>query len=210
MANPATTGGQRGGRLRAEDVPARRDAVLDAAMGELLERGYEAVTMLGIARRAGASKETLYSWFENKEGLFGALISRNAARTAGDIRTAMAGEAAPREVLVRFAENLQALLLGPASAAINRVAMPSPELSALLLDHGRMRTGAVVEQYLQRLVEKRMIREIDPAEAFRLLYGLVIEDRQIRVLLGDEPPSRTEIADHALVAVERFLDLVRP
>jgi AcrR family transcriptional regulator len=178
-------------------------------MAELLERGYEATTMLGIARRAGASKETLYSWFTSKEGLFAALIARNAERTAHDVAAGMASDDPARAVLTRFAENVQALLLGQGAVAINRFAMQSPELSAILLEYGRVQTGALVERYLQKLMEEGMISTIDPAEAFRLLYGLIIEDRQIRVLLGDEPPTAESISRHAVVAVDRFLLLLR-
>ena len=40
-----------------------------------------------------------------------------------------------------------------------------------------------------------------------VLYGLVIRDTQIRVLLGEDPPGRPEIVARADDAVERFLTL---
>ncbi|MEV4253516.1 TetR/AcrR family transcriptional regulator [Spirillospora sp. NPDC049652] len=56
--------GQRGpGRPRSE---AARRAILDAAMGELQERGYAALTMQGIAARAGVGKQTVYRWWPSK------------------------------------------------------------------------------------------------------------------------------------------------
>lgn len=208
-SSTSATTGARSGRLPAADVPARRDSVLDAAMSELLVQGYEATTMLSVARRAGASKETLYSWFGNKEGLFGAMIERNAQRTDNRVETAMTAGSSPTEVLVEFALNLQRLLLGEASIAINRLAMRSPELSAILLEHGRVRTGRLVERFLAQLMTNGVIREMPPDEAFTLLYGLVIEDRQIRCLLGEPKPTDAAMAVHASDAVGRFLGLVR-
>jgi AefR-like transcriptional repressor, C-terminal domain len=54
------------------------------------------------------------------------------------------------------------------------------------------------------------LRVDDPSEAFRLLYGLVVQDLQIRVLLGEPPPGPTALATQARVAVERFLALTAP
>lgn len=96
-----------------------------------------------------------------------------------------------------------------ASVQLNRAAMQSPELAQLLLQLGRYWVGPLVEEYLARLHEKGRYRFPDPAAAFRLLYGLVIEDIQIRVLLGEKPSSKKYIAKHADVAVKRFLTLTQ-
>lgn len=47
----------------------------------------------------------------------------------------------------------------------------------------------------------------DAASAFEVLYGLVVRDTQIRVLLGEPPPSRTAIVERARTAVNDFLRL---
>jgi AefR-like transcriptional repressor, C-terminal domain len=59
----------------------------------------------------------------------------------------------------------------------------------VLLAQGRHRTGPIVEAYLARLAEAGVLGIDDPAEAFQLLYGLVVRDLQIRVLLGEPPPA---------------------
>jgi hypothetical protein len=50
----------------------------------------------------------------------------------------------------------------------------------------------------------------DPAEAFRLFYGLTIQDSQIRALLGEPPPNTAERAKMARSAVSRFITLAAP
>jgi len=93
--------------------------------------------------------------------------------------------------------------------ALNRAALAEPdgELAAVLLAQGRHRTGPIVEAYLARLAAEGHLGIDDPADAFQLLYGLVIKDLQIRVLLGEPPPAPDALAEQARVAVERFLAL---
>ncbi len=214
MAKPATkepgsTPSKRG-RPRAGEQAERKAKVLEAAFEELFEHGYERVTMLGIAKRAGSSKETLYSWFGNKEGLFTAMITTNGDESAERVGGALAGDGEPRETLVGYAVGLLMLLTGERSVALNRAAMPSPDLAKILLASGRMRVGPIVETYLARLAELGVIEIESPSEAFTLLYGLTIQDTQIRVLLGDRAPSKAEVLTRANLAVDRFFELTGP
>ncbi|NND73389.1 MAG: TetR/AcrR family transcriptional regulator [Ilumatobacter sp.] len=204
-----TKSGRRG-RLPASERAAREAAVLDAAEQEMLEHGYAHVTMLGIARRAGASKETLYSWFGNRDGLFAAMIARNADRAAGAVQRALDGGTPARETLVGFATGLLILLTSPASVALNHAAMQSPELAEQLLASGRYRVGPLVERYLAELDRAGQVRVADPEAAFTTLYGLIIRDDQIRVLLGEPAATGKQVRRRAETAVDQFLALHAP
>lgn len=66
------------GRNRNEDT---RRAILDAAVAELAERGYAALTVEGIAARAGAGKQTIYRWWPSKaDVVLDAMLDLAAAR----------------------------------------------------------------------------------------------------------------------------------
>jgi AcrR family transcriptional regulator len=54
----------------------KAEAILDGAMQEFLTNGYAATSMDRVATAAGVSKATVYSHFQDKEGLFTALIER--------------------------------------------------------------------------------------------------------------------------------------
>ena len=202
--NPGST---RPGRLPAADRPAREAAVLDAAIDELVEHGYERVTMLGVARRAGASKETLYAWFGDKQGLFTALIRRQADATMDRVTAALTRGDTTAETLEAFAFGLLSLLLDEPSISLNRAAMASPELASVLLAEGRHRVGPAVERFLADRAEAGELAIDDAATAFTLLYGLVIEDAQIRALLGEPPLSERQRRVRAREAVARFTAL---
>lgn len=200
----------RRGRPPADRVDQHRAAVLDAAYAELIEHGYQHLTMAGVARRAGASKETLYAWFSNKTGMFRTLIDDNADTTMAAIDTALTTRTDARTTLTGFVAGLLAMLTSDRAVALNRAAMASPELSTALLERGRHRVGPLVEQYLAELDRTGELRIPDPAEAFRTLYGLGIRDTQIRVLLGETPPDAASCRRQALTAVTQFFALHQP
>lgn len=196
------------GRLPTAARPDREAAILDAALTELVESGPAGLSMAKVAARAGASKETLYAWFDNRDGLITALIDRSANATLVGVNAALATtDAPPEDVLTDFAVKLLSLLVSPSSIALNRAAMTSPQLASQLLESGRFSVGPIVENYLARLNATGQLATSDPAAAFELLYGLIVRDTQIRVLLGDRTPSRSALVRRAAEAVETFLQL---
>lgn len=56
--------------------PEKAEAILAGGMQEFLAHGYAATSMDRVATAAGVSKATVYSHFQDKEGLFTALIQR--------------------------------------------------------------------------------------------------------------------------------------
>jgi AcrR family transcriptional regulator len=202
----------RGGRPRAGESEARRERVLEAAATVLRERGYRGTTTAAVAAAAGVSKESLYSWFGDKSGLFAEVVRRNAATMNAHLESAVAREEPLGDALPRLGRDLLALLVGDASVAINRAAMgelpDNGELAAVLLEHGRFTTGPLAERLLRQGADRDGLRMEDPAAAFRLFYGLLVQDTQIRVLLGGPGPSRRQIADAADRATEQLLRLL--
>lgn len=199
----------RRGRPPAAEREQRRAAALEAALAEIVEHGYAGLTMGGVAARAGSSKESLYIWFGSKPAMVAELIRRQSATTNEAVRRALAtaDRTDPREMLVDVAGGLLALLTGPVSLALNRAAMSAPELAADLLLHGRHTTGPLVERYLAVLHGRGVVHAPDPAVAFGLLYGLVVQDWQIRALLGERPLSARRRIALVEAAVDRFLAL---
>ncbi len=206
----SSTAPARRGRLPAHERARREQEVLDVAVRVIVRDGYAAATMQAIADEAHASKETLYSWFGDREALVGRLIRANADTSAAAVTAALSRPAATaddaRRTLEGYARGLLTLLTGEVSVALNRAAMGSPTLAAELLAGGRHRVGPVVAAYLTDLHAAGLSPHPDGERAFSLLYGLVVRDTQIRVLLGEEPPGTRAIAARARDAVRRFLE----
>jgi AcrR family transcriptional regulator len=195
------------GRLPRAEVEARRREVVQTAQALLEEVGFERFTMLQVAERCGASKETLYAWFGNKEGLFAELITASGQVTVdrlGHVFGDQSRTTPDASALRSFARGLLGLLVSPWSVAINRAAMASPTLAAVLLANGRHRVGPLVEAYLSELDQAGVLRVPNPTIAFTELYGLVVRDTQIRVLLGEPVPPKAMLDRQADAGIERF------
>lgn len=195
------------GRLPISEKKARQTAVLKAALRELQVSGYNGLTMQKVAKRAKCSKETLYAWYENKQGLLTKLIEQNADEAAANLEVAFESNAKPELVLQGFCIGLITLLSSKQSVTLNHAAMASPELAKILLRSGRYRAGPIVKQYLEKLMVDGDLKKTNSEEAFTLLYGLAVRDVQIRVLLGERAPTKSEIESMCERAVDLFFKL---
>ncbi|MFI0352153.1 TetR/AcrR family transcriptional regulator [Actinomadura sp. 9N407] len=60
--------------------PSHRDALLDAAAEQLVQRGYRGVRMQDVAAAVGVSRQTVYNEFGDKWGLAQAVVLRDNER----------------------------------------------------------------------------------------------------------------------------------
>tara|TARA_R110000751_G_scaffold189187_1_gene295143 strand:+ start:41535 stop:42212 length:678 start_codon:yes stop_codon:yes gene_type:complete len=192
----------------------RQNAVLESALHLLVEGGDRALTTAGIARAANCSKESLYKWFGDRDGVLAAVVGYQASK----VRVLGPGEmpgslSSFRDHLTRFADDLLAVLSGEASLALNRLAIgqasrADAKLGHLVLERGRrmieLRAGALLETGRRR----GFLAYDDANEAYRTLYGLIIGDFHVRQLLGDELSSQEkDFQARAHVAIGQFFKL---
>lgn len=196
--------------MKDRDRLERRNEILDAAIEILIERGYRETTMLAVARRANASKETLYSWFGDKTGLFEAVIQRNAERLQQEIAPFLSGEGGVAAFLTDFGIGLLNLLLSESGLAINRAAISEASrdlsLSRALERSGRGATFPLVIDTLRRFEAEGALRMDDPLDAGEMFLGLLTRDLQVRALLGLQSGlDPSEIRRRAEQATKAFL-----
>ena len=189
--------------------PTRADQILDAALALMEENGYRDTTMLQVATRARASKNTLYQHFPTKQALFAALVARAAAAMNADITAALDGNAPLEPTLRQFGIHLLTLLTGPQSLAINRAAIAeahvAPELAQALAANGRENTAPLVQRYFAAQMAAGRMRRVDGADAIETFIGLLVGDLQVRLLWGlATPPDAGAIRRRAQRAAARF------
>ncbi|WP_173931721.1 TetR/AcrR family transcriptional regulator [Chelativorans sp. Marseille-P2723] len=202
------------GEHREQGYTPRQRAVLERALELLVAGGEKAVTTAGVARAANCSKESLYRWFGDRDGLLAAMIAHQASK----VRT-FADDGEPmdrvhfRAHLVAFARDLLDVLSGEVSLALNRLAIgqasrEESRLGRLLVAQGRRRIDEGAIALLEAGRRNRHIAYDDADDAYRTLYGLVVRDLHVRMLLGESGARRHEkFAAMAEGAVERFFAL---
>ena len=196
-----------------EALTDRQKDVLDAALALLVEEG-DALTMTAVARRASCSKETLYKWFGDRDGLLTATVRWQASHVRveplGRERIALFSLT---NSLERFASDWLTVISSKTSIALNRVAVShagsaKTNLGAIVLENGRFALAARLKPVLEAGREAGLLAFDDAETAFRTFFGLVARDVQIRLLLGDRLKlTAAEIARDAGEATRQFLAL---
>lgn len=194
----------------------RQQAVLTAALGLLVE-GADRLTMTAVARRASCSKETLYKWFGDRDGLLTATVQWQAAKVRmPHVDRRHLDRVALRDSIEQFARDLLSTIAGGVSVTLNRLAIAHAGaekrgLGAIVLENGPLAIRQRLKPVLEAGREARLLRFPSSEEAYRAFYGLVVRDTQIRLLLGEELTlSAAEIDKEAAAATEQFFALYGP
>jgi AcrR family transcriptional regulator len=199
--------------IEPEALTDRQKAVLDAALAAMVAEG-DALTMTSVSKRASCSKETLYKWFGDRDGLLTATVRWQASKVhAPVIDEASLDLAALTATLEQFAREWLSVISSDTSIALNRMAVShaasgKTSLGAIVLKNGRQAMGRRLEPVLETAVKAGLLGIADIDTAFRTFFGLVLRDVQIRLLLGDKIKlGAPTIAADAKEATQQFIAL---
>ncbi|WP_030908968.1 TetR/AcrR family transcriptional regulator [Streptosporangium amethystogenes] len=176
--------------------PTRERAILDATADLLSEVGYDRMSIDQIARRAGASKATIYRRWAGKEALVVDLICNHLEidvvppPDTGSMRGDLIGVV---DGFCRILERKQAMIFGLFPAFLT-----SPELASALRDNVPRADITGTVPLLERARERgELPGPVDPAELRSATEALV----WYRLLLTGKPLDREFVED----TVDRFL-----
>ncbi|MCV3764513.1 MULTISPECIES: TetR/AcrR family transcriptional regulator C-terminal domain-containing protein [unclassified Rhizobium] len=192
----------------------RQNAVLEEALRLLVSGGEKALTTAGVARAANCSKESLYKWFGDRDGLMEAMIAYQASKVkTGEANAGALTRDSLEKMLDDFAIALLDVLSGDVSLALNRLAIgqasrDGSQLGEMLLERGRKQIGRRAATLLIAAKRARLIEFDDVTEAYEVLYGLIVKDWHVRLLLGEDmSAAKKEFGSRAKRAVAAFLRL---
>ena len=196
-----------------QGTPDRRHEVLSAVLDLMVEEG-DRFSMAAVARRASCSKETLYKWFGDRDGLLTATVRWQASKVAlPDLPATELTPEALAAALEGFAVNWLKVLTGDISIALNRLAIAhagsgKSALGRIVLENGPFEMARRLEPVFLAGRRAGIIDFEDIAAAFRAFFGLVVADTQTRALLGEAAhPSPADIGKMARRATAQFLEL---
>ncbi len=178
------------GRPRRGEEEGRTEALLDAATELFLERGFARASTREIARKAGASKETLYQLFPSKADLFAALIERRSGSLL-EILSLHEGERDPERALTLFGEQILAAMFNPETQRLHQVVIAEardfPELALAFWEKGPGKGRQMLKKYLQELVSEKRMRKKDVESLAEQFLGALVGGLVLRATLGLPP-----------------------
>lgn len=183
----------------------RQNAMLDAALDVLTDDGYGGFTVAAVAQRARSSKSTVYSWFENRDGLLRAAVAHHYQPGIFNARTGE--DAEPAEVLADFARTMLRLVHTRRAVALSRMVMTNPAVQEAVLAVGGDRGRKQLAAYFQHLAAEGVLTVDDPLAAATAFYGLTVQDSHTRSLYGAPLMTEAEIEARADFAANAFLKL---
>jgi len=188
----------------------RRREILDAAFAEFAASGYAGASMGAIARRARASKETLYAWFGDKETLFNTLLVSRLDGLSSQVTAAAEADASPAKVLPVVAEDVLRLTLAIAPLG-QGLGSGSEAALKLVADTIAAERGRFVA-YLLRCRDQGLIAfDDDPFELVSLFVAMAQGEWSFRLGVGMTAALTDEmIVAHARRVTRIFLKGVAP
>ena len=185
--------------------------ILAAAREEFLQNGYAGTSMDAVARRARASKTTLYTRFPSKEALFAATIAAECKSSGLMVAPADFDSMAVDEALRLIGGRLVAVLATPAALRIEQVvngeAARFPEVAQTFLREGPDKVRAVIAAYLTRAAQRGLIATEDADFAAGQLLAGLHEPLHCRLMTGLCPmPAQEEQELFVAKVVKLFLE----
>jgi AcrR family transcriptional regulator len=172
-----TSQSTRGEGLRDRESPAtlakgetraarKRRQVIDAARKLFFASGFDVTSMDDVAREAGVSKATLYSYFQSKEQLFSDVVAELRHNLAKRVFTVDYDDPDVPAVLKRLAIEVARVVTTPyvvmSFRAVLGIGNRMPELGAAYYDEGPRLVIGRLAAYLEHQVERGQLTIEDP------------------------------------------------
>lgn len=194
-------------------LPPRRRAILIAAVGVLMEKGYARASTLEIATRARVSKRELYAEFGSKRGILEALIDSASTEMQVPLVSAEIGDRhALAAALTAYGMAALTTLSNPYVLAMYRLAIAeapgNTELGEILDASGRAPNRRMLVELVQRGQAAGFLGAGEPLDIAREFFSLLIGDLMVWLLVGvNDAPDPQEIRARAERATQATLAL---
>ncbi len=183
--------------------------IMDGARAVFLAAGFDGASMNDIARSAGVSKGTLYSYFASKDELFDAIIRAEFAQAAERLcRFRREGDV--RDMLTDFGVRLITRMAEPSVLALARVVVAAtekfPKIGVAFYEAGPLFGATRLAGELTALEKTGVLKVPDPERAAWQFVDLCQSYVYKRILFGVVDRVAPEEIEAAVVAgVDVFL-----
>lgn len=185
------------------------DQVLAGARDVFLRDGFEGASVDEIARAAGVSKATLYSYFPDKRLLFMEVARAECLRAADEAEALIDDGAAVADVLRLAGERIVTFAQSDFGQRMFRLCVAEadrfPALGAAFYDSGPLLIRARLVAYLEKAVARGEVRIDDLPLAADQFAQLCKADLHDRVVFGQGAAAPRAVARVVEGAVEMFM-----
>lgn len=186
------------------------EQVLEGARDVFMKDGFEGASVDDIARTAGVSKATLYSYFPDKRLLFVEVAQCECLRQAENYVSEMPSEAQPRDVLYGAGRQIMRFLTSELGKNVIRMctseSLRFPELGRRFYESGPGLVRDHLREYLANATEKGQLDIDDPLLAADLFAEMCKARIFPRMMCGIQTEFPEEELDEILKsAVEMFI-----
>lgn len=205
LSNPAA---------QADEDNAKRRQILDGARKVFLDRGFDAASMMDIAKAAGVSKGTLYVYFKDKDDLFDGMVCSECAMQIDGVFDFDNDDHDVEAVLLRHGKAF-VKAVGNAKRlsswrTVIAVAERMPEVGRKLYEAGPARGLASLAAYLKAQTDAGILAvddyEIAAAQFIETCHATMLKP----MLFNFGPPPTQERIDYVVgIAVRTFLRAYR-
>jgi TetR/AcrR family transcriptional repressor of mexJK operon len=188
----------------------KRMAILEAARTHFFERGFEAVTIEGIAATAGVSKMTVYGHFNDKDTLFKAFVEREIAEMSHLLTQLPLTFEDLRQTLIQFGMTFLDFITRPEVIRFNQlmmsVAPQHPQLVCQFFEAGPATIYAALAGLLHQATTAQPLVISRPDWAADQLIAMWQSFELVKVQLGlKQPLSPQERLDYVQDCVDTLL-----
>jgi AcrR family transcriptional regulator len=193
---------------------AKRRQIVDGARQIFLARGFDAASMMEIAKAAGVSKGTLYVYFKNKEELFAAIVQQECGTHAEGAFALDANDHDVETVLTRLGIEFVKFLCNTGKASSLRIVIAiadrMPEIGKAFYETGPAEGIARLKSYLDAQVHAGLLAIEDTEVASSQFLDACQSTLFKPVVFNFAPPPPDERVRHVVsIAVRTFLAAYR-
>jgi AcrR family transcriptional regulator len=185
----------------------RRDRIVRAAKGVLLEKGLDASSMDDVAARAGTTKPTVYAHFKSKDELFSAVVELIQGLFLGKLRSPDVYAAEPVEAVALFCGRFLELVCWRDAVGYQRVTLAaaarSPAIAKAVYDTLYAEACRSLAAYLRT---RKLTRS--PEQHAELLLSATTGGPVIRHLFGVDDPC-ADLPDDEIVGTRVDMKRIR-
>jgi AcrR family transcriptional regulator len=192
---------------REEYAEARREQILEAALGAFSSGGFAETTMEAVAAAVGVSKACLYTYFPTKEALLQELVQRSRLlpelpELIAGIRDLPARRAIPRlvgEIWPRLRERREV------ARVLVREVQSFPDRARVYAERVRLPAHRALAQYLETRMARGELAPADPMATAQCLFGMLWSFLLSQELMGER--ELHPLSDDQVVGVVSHLFL---